>query len=165
MTRRHYQHNYQGRLGAFGATKEIQERKGNTALQTKTVDQFRVATWSPDSNVYSPSSDVEVPQKSRNDEEPILVGARAEKASLAAYISRETQQLSGVQKNATTIRKSLSKYCPELSSNIESGFKGSYRLILKPALGNIQSHQQGIKGSVKEPPAALEHICKTLKLS
>lgn len=90
---------------------DLQKKLRNTAAQAKTVAQLRRTIRSLNTNVELPSSEIEVLQKFRNDDEFMRYGTKAQKALLAAHNSKLAQQLAEVQKSVTTICKSLPEVC------------------------------------------------------
>lgn len=90
-------------------------------------------------------------------------GGKARKEVLAAYNSRISQQLAGIQKQVPTVRGSLSDYPPKWSSDIDSGFHEFFRCLLYSACDNVQSRWKEIQGSFMEALALFEHICEILE--
>lgn len=82
---------------------------------------------------------------------------------LATQNSKLAQKLADVQKHVAAIRKTMTKYPSKLSSDIELGCEEFCRRFLDSACENIQSHQEGIEGSVTGTLASFEQIFPTLE--
>lgn len=83
-------------------------------------------------------------------------GAKILEALLSTQNSRLVQRLANSQKHVDTIRTFLTEYRFKPSFDIETGFQQRCGRLMNSTRKNLQSCQQGIKGSATEALSTLK---------